>query len=134
MLGSSFSCFELPRIPKEFFMDPHRDYTVKTEICSSIPTGGFRASTFKKVNDGSIEASFELAGVDPNAVSLSAERDCLILEFTNAAGVKQKHSWSIVNDYDVNAATASLKLGVLFIKVPPKKPEQRQNKKIDISI
>lgn len=128
MLGSSFSWLELPRTP-EFFMDPHRDYTVK-----SIPTGGFRASTFKKVNDGSIEASFELAGVDPSAVSLSAERDCLILEFTNAAGVKQKHSWSIVNEYDVNAATASLKLGVLFIKVPPKKPEQRQNKKIDISI
>lgn len=84
-----------------------------------------------ETNDGEMVASFDLPGVKPGDIEISAVDQRLTISYT-LRGKKETQEYDIRNDYDASAAQARLEHGVLELRFP--RVTRTKGKKIAIEV
>lgn len=86
--------------------------------------GAETADPFVRLEDGSLEATVALPGVPRDAVEVSYEGRTLTIRGATPAGTKPSvqtsytRQWTIDTSHDLTKLTASLKDGILTVRIP----------------
>lgn len=110
-------------VTHDLFGDLFKDF----DFVTKTTTNSHRIET----NESEMIASFDLPGVKPSDIEISAVDQRLSISYT-LRGKKHSQDYDIHNDYDASAAIAKVENGVLELRFP--RITRTKGKKINIEV